>query len=679
PIALAIIGHDLLSRRPMLASAAVVGGLLALVTIAVWLQPGSLLATFYGLVVLIAGATGGALAGFLTAGLAVILLTLAYLAVPARVDLPLLLASATIAVAGAVLSRVATGPIHVALEWAWQSYDESRRVTEELRDRQIALGRALKSLNEAYLQLEHLNDELTRARQAAEEARRLKAQFAANISHELRTPLNLIIGFAEMMATVPQAYGDHPLPELYRRDLEAILRNARHLAGLIDDVLELSQIEAGRMGLVKESVRLSEVVAEAVGAAARLIAGRGLRLEVYVPDDLPMVYVDRTRIRQVLINLLNNAARFTDTGGVTITARVDGGDVRVSVADTGIGIAPEDLPKVFEEFRQLDGSLRRRAGGTGLGLAICKQFIELHGGAIWAESAVGVGTTFHFTLPIGTNVAAGVLPGDWKIWDRIVSARQPTPPEVRVVSADPSAARIIQRYLEGYQIREFTAFDEAVQAEPTVIGARQAYVVVSSSPEEMWAAMTSSQRVPDGAPLLGCVLPSRRAGGPEPGVAAYLIKPVTREQVLSALDRLGVRLRSVLIVDDELDMLRLLGHWVRSARRRCQALLANGGEEALAILRAKRPDAVILDMLMPGIDGAAVLAAMRGDARLRDVPVIVITSRERPGDEVTAGLLGATRAGGFSITDLTRCLRAALDVLISPSPGAPVPGEARSG
>ncbi|MBX6772268.1 MAG: response regulator [Chloroflexi bacterium] len=404
-----------------------------------------------------------------------------------------------------------------------------------------------------------------------------------------------------------------------------------------------------------------------------------MRLEVHVPDDLPMVYVDRTRIRQVLINLLNNAARFTDTGGVTITARVDGGDVRVSVADTGIGIAPEDLPKVFEEFRQLDGSLRRRAGGTGLGLAICKQFVELHGGAIWAESTVGVGTTFHFTLPIGTNVAAGVLPGDWKIWDRIVSARQPAPPEVRVVSTDPSAARIIQRYLDGYQVREFTAFDEAVQAEPSAIGARQAYVVVSSSPEEMWTAMTLSQPVPDGVPLLGCVLPSRRSGGQEPGVAAYLVKPVTREQVLSALDRLGVRLRSVLIVDDELDMLRLLGHWVRSARRRCQALLANGGEEALAILRAKRPDAVILDMLMPGIDGAAVLAAMRGDARLRDVPVIVITSRERPGEGVAVGLLGATRAGGFSITDLTRCLRATLDALISPSHGAPGPEEARIG
>ena len=453
-LSLAVAVHALSGHRATLAALLAVAGLLLILTVAVWLQPRGQLATLYCLVVLVAGATLGARAGFATAGVATGIAFLAWLMAPFpfRLDGDVALTSATLSVGSALLCWVATSPIYVALQWAWQSYDRSRQVTEELRDRQGELGRVVKSLNEAYIQLEHLNDDLARARVVAEEARKLKAQFAANISHELRTPLNLIVGFSEMMATAPQAYGGKPLPDAYRSDLDAILRNARHLSGLIDDVLDLSQVEAGRMGLVKEQIALEEVIGEAVGAAIRLLEGQGLSLTVSVAEGLPPVYADRTRIRQVLINLLSNAGRFTDQGGITVSASVDGTDVRVSVADTGIGIAPEDIPKVFESFRQIDGSIRRRAGGTGLGLAVSKQFVELHGGAMWAESELGKGTVFHFTLPISANVVATTQPGDWRLWDRVMASRPPEPVEVRVISPDPSVARIFQRYLDGYRV-----------------------------------------------------------------------------------------------------------------------------------------------------------------------------------------------------------------------------------
>src|SRR5581483_2122963 len=224
--------------------------------------------------------------------------------------------------------------------------------------------------------------------------RRIKAEFAANISHELRTPLNLIIGFSEILMSVPHGAGGRELSPSSRADVDVIYRNAKHLSNLIDDVLDLSQIDVGRMGLTKERADLRGIAAEAVTAIARLYEVRDLTLANEVPSDLPPVYVDRTRIRQVLINLLNNAARLTPSGGTTIRARVEENSVVVVVADTGVGIAPEDIPKVFEEFRQLDGTTRRAHDGSGLGLAICRRFVEMHGVAIWAESRPGTGTSF---------------------------------------------------------------------------------------------------------------------------------------------------------------------------------------------------------------------------------------------------------------------------------------------
>jgi len=663
-VVLMIAGHTAIEHHVTVAAIVVVVGLLAMVACAAWIAPLSLFTMLFGLIVLVAVATLGPVAGFVTAAAAIGVVVALRLGPAPSLTWSEGLTATALTAGSAIMGWVMTRPLQVALEWSWQYYDRARAIADELRDRQGELNRVVKSLNEAYLQLQELNDELARARKGAEEARRLKSEFAANISHELRTPLNLIIGFSDMMTLSPRSYGGEKLSEAYRRDLDAIQRNARHLSDLIDDVLDLSQIEASRMGLVKEKLSVAAVADEAATAAARLIDGKGLALTVQVPTDLPEVYADRTRIRQVLINLLSNAARFTDEGGVTISAAVDGGDVRVSVADTGIGIAPEDLPKVFEEFRQVDGSIRRRAGGSGLGLAVSKQFVELHGGSIWVESRVGLGTAFHFTLPYRDNVVAAASPGDWLIWDQRMAARQAPSPEVRIASRDPAAARIFQRYLDGYRISSYPTLRDVPAATGLDAAANGACVVVASSVQEGLRDVSDWENGGNGMPLVICALPSKRDLAQELGVAAYLVKPISREQIAQALKNLTGPRRTILIVDDDPDMLRLLGRMVRSMRASSRVRLAGGGEDAIAILRSRRPDVVLLDLLMTRTDGYAVLREIRADERLRDMSVIVITARGDEAEAVTAGMIGITRRGGLPVSDLMRCLRASLDALL---------------
>ena len=661
---LMIAGHMLVQRHVTLAAVTIVVSGLAMLAVAVWVVPFSSFATFYGLIVLVAVATLGPVSGFATAGLAIAVISAEWLGPTPTLRWSEALAAVALTVGCAVMGWVMTRPLRVALDWSWQYYARAQAIADELRVRQGELNRTVKSLNEAYLQLQDLNDELARARRVADEARRLKSEFAANISHELRTPLNLIIGFSDMMTSSPRAYGGERLPVAYRRDLDAIQRNALHLSELIDDVLDLSQVEASRMGLVKEQLSLATVVEESVNAVSRLIEGKGLALTVQLPEDLPAVFADRTRIRQVLINLMSNAARFTDEGGVTISAAVDGGDVRISVADTGIGIAAEDLPKVFEEFRQLDGSIRRRVGGSGLGLAVSKQFVELHGGSIWVESQVGAGTVFYFTVPYRSNVVAVASPGSWLAWDQRMASLPVPPPEVSVVSPDPGAARIFQRYLDGYRVSGYPSLQDVSLPTAPIAVAQSACVVVAASVQDGWQQVSAWENGRPGMPIVICALPTKHDLARELGVAAYLVKPISRERLVEVLASLGGSRQNVLIVDDDPDMLRLLGRMVRTVKAGSRVWLAGGGDEAIAILRSRRPDVVLLDLLMPGVDGYAVLREIRADLKLRDVPVVVITAHADEEEAVTAGMIGITRRGGLSINDLMRCLQASLDALL---------------
>jgi signal transduction histidine kinase len=252
--------------------------------------------------------------------------------------------------------------------------------------------------NQSVLAIENaeLFDQIEQKSRELEAASRHKSEFLANMSHELRTPLNAVLGYAELIQD--GIYGE--VPQKMQDVLERIQQNGRHLLGLINDVLDLSKIEAGQLTLSPVDYSLRELVLDVVSATEALAAEKRLALEVDVPPDLPHGRGDERRLTQVLMNLVSNAIKFTEAGSVSIRAKVQDGSFFVAVSDTGVGIAPEDRERIFEEFQQVDTSSTRKKGGTGLGLAIAKRIVELHGGRIWVDSIPGQGSTFAFTLPL---------------------------------------------------------------------------------------------------------------------------------------------------------------------------------------------------------------------------------------------------------------------------------------
>ncbi|HEX2619884.1 MAG TPA: ATP-binding protein, partial [Phototrophicaceae bacterium] len=299
----------------------------------------------------------------------------------------------------AVSSLLSARNLQMTLDWLSNAYESARHNEYIARERQADLRRLLKALDEATHNLERANQRLIVQRNEAESARRIKQQFAQTISHELRTPLNLILGFIDVMAQSPEHYGER-LPVSYMRDLSIIHKNAQYLQKLVNDVLDLARIEAAQMSIIPEETDIAVLIQETVNTARRSIEMQGLNLKVDLQPGLPHLTIDPARIRQVLLNLLNNAARFTDHGSVTVRACQDDQELVFSVTDTGVGIAEDDLERVFKEFEQLDGTTRRRHGGAGLGLAICQRFVEMHRGRMWVTSQVGIGSTFYFNLPI---------------------------------------------------------------------------------------------------------------------------------------------------------------------------------------------------------------------------------------------------------------------------------------
>ncbi len=297
-----------------------------------------------------------------------------------------------------------SGELYGIAEWALANYRKERDTAGRLYETQQEIQRSLLRQQGLTEDLQTVNGELEVARSAAIEAKNFRGQFLANMSHELRTPLNAIIGFSDAMINYPMMYGNQPLPPAYRQDLDQINSSGKQLLALINDILDLSKVDAGKLDLQMEEVDPDELIKYVLSQAIGLKGDKPIKLRRDTPDQLPHVRGDSLRIRQVMLNLLSNATKFTDQGSITLSAHAqDDGTVVFAVADTGIGIPPQDMDKIFEEFRQGTSGRRKGRAGSGLGLAIARQLLGLMGGTIWAESKLGEGSTFYFTLPIYTE------------------------------------------------------------------------------------------------------------------------------------------------------------------------------------------------------------------------------------------------------------------------------------
>ena len=487
-----------------------------------WAHPASKAMAFGAVLIVVANILMGARVSFIVAGLAWIAgnaaLHLAlgrpWIDTAGTIDMALLYGL----IWGAIF--LANGPLTTLMHWAVSGWAKATSALSEARERRAELYRTLKALEEATYRIERMNEELILARREAELAFAMKAKFAAIVSHELRGPLNLILGYSRMMALSPEQYGE-PLPPAYRADIATIHRNSQHLLTLVEDVLDLSRVEVDRLPLVKDRIDLEEnVVKVTLAVVQSLVERKGLYLRYEPAGGLPWVLADPVRLRQVLLNLLTNAIRFTQQGGITVRTLRKGNCVQVSVEDTGSGIGPEELPRVFQEFTQLSLPKERPSGGTGLGLSISKQLVELHGGEMWVESTVGLGTTFSFTIPLPGTTRPGKT-----IQTTQIHHNKKHQDSCLVVHNDPGVVRVLARHLESYRLVGVPSAEDAL---PLIERLHPRAVITDSGlADELYEL----QRMPYDVPLVSCSLMRSASRTYGHNVLAYLVKPITPETV----------------------------------------------------------------------------------------------------------------------------------------------------
>ena len=447
-----------------------------------------------------------------------------------------------------------------------------------------------------------------------------KSQFLSNMSHELRTPLNAIIGLTEMMYTNPARFGTEKATEPLRR----VNRAGNHLLGLINQVLDLSKIEAGKLELSPESVNLASLIDEVIGTARQLAEQNKNRLVVESQENLGSLTVDPMRLRQILLNLLSNACKFTKQGEVMLRARkvVDGRNwIEIAVADTGIGMTAEQQAKLFEEFTQADTSTARQYGGTGLGLAITRKLARMMGGDVTVTSQPGKGSVFTVRLPGSAEPLAN------KSTD--ADGNPPSTDCVLVIDDDATARELISDHLkaEGFSVVTAVGGLEglkfAKELRPTAIT-----LDVMMPDLDGWSVLAALRQDPELAeiPVIMITIVDEHRRGIALGAAGYLTKPIDRERLHRLIRRFRASARPtrvLLIEDDAVQRERMLG-WLEPPQWIVRE--AANGREALNLLQEAKPDVILLDLMMPEMDGFAVVAALQREAGWRDIPVIVITS-----------------------------------------------------
>jgi signal transduction histidine kinase/DNA-binding LacI/PurR family transcriptional regulator/DNA-binding response OmpR family regulator len=518
---------------------------------------------------------------------------------------------------------------------------------------------------ESALRSARLYQDAAEGRRLAEEANRLKGSFLSMVSHELRTPLNLIVGLSEILTREPEP-GKVPLPSAYWKDVKQIHSSAEHLGWLIRDVLDMASSEAGQLSLAYEQVDLRAELLAVANIGQQLAQEKGLSWQAEIPDEIPAIWGDRTRLRQVTLNLVSNAVKFTTIGGVTLIAGAQDDKVVVSVRDTGLGISPDEQDFVFDEFHQSSRTLARGYSGMGLGLAICKRLVELHGGKIALRSSGkdGEGSTFYFTLPILSKQ-------DAMLGQQLESFSENTQHSVLVLSENPNSIEHVRDYLtrQGFDV-ETLLVDENASLRSRLLDLRPGALVLdlnlaSERGWEILRILKSSPATLD-APVLFYSLSLESNTGSWMEINT-LTKPVSMDELARTLARHGLLAggeeKTILIVDDDAKIREMNARIVQSQSPAYRVLKARNGVEALEILRQRSVDLVLLDLMMPELDGFEVLEAMREEEMTRDIPVIILTAKlltELDMLRLSRGVATVLKKGLFSVDETLAHIEEAL-------------------
>ena len=525
-----------------------------------------------------------------------------------------------------------------------EQVDELTRLAEELKER---------------------TRELDDANRRIQEANRLKSQFLANMSHELRTPMNSIIGFSEILVDRL----DGRIDDKHASFLRHILTSGQHLLSIINDILDLSKIEAGKMEIYPERFTVRAVVESVCTVMRGMTRDHVPTFAIDVADDVPPLEADLAKFKQVLFNLLSNAIKFSPPHApITIMARhfgesADDGTIKVSVRDEGIGIDPKNHEVIFEEFRQVDGTARREFGGTGLGLALVKKFVELQGGYVTVESAPGKGSMFSFTLPVRSRAAVVSRTPE-------LDAAPALTERVLVVEDDAHAYELISSALgsAGYLAIRARHGDEALKLakESRPVAVTLDLVLPGLDGWEVLKRLKSDPATRD-IPVVIISMVENRELGVALGADDYFVKPVDRERLLDRIRQLtrnNSRGRLLLIDDDQAvhtlldEQLARLGYTIESAFT---------GESGVQAARVSTPDVIILDLMMPGMSGFEVAGALKDWPETANIPIVVLTSKEISADdrrELQSKVMSFVQKGKSAreqlVTEIRRLRRAAL-------------------
>ena len=542
--------------------------------------------------------------------------------------------------------------------------------TSELEQARETAEGAKEQLEEANRTLEARVEDrtklLAKAVKDAEEASKAKSSFLAKMSHELRTPLNAIIGYSEILHEDAVDNNDTGTAN----DLDKVLNAARHLLGLINDVLDISKIEAGKMELYLETFELGKAVNEVIATAAPLISKKGNTLALDCPADIGTMHADATKLRQMLLNLLSNASKFTEKGTITlkVTRLTDGETIELAVIDTGIGMTPEQLGRLFQAFSQADASTSSKYGGTGLGLAISKQFAQMMNGDIIVTSSAGVGSNFTIRLP------AKVETKKPKIVNQASSRLTRSPfanekrPKILVIDDDKDIRTIITEILDqsGYEV--FTAssgqqgLELAAQMVPNLI-----ILDLMMPGMDGWTVLTKLQHKPALAEIPVVILSG--ASGLEMalsmGATAVLFKPVDAQQLTAEIAAQLAPLPPsyILLVEDDADSRTLITRLLDSEGWNSRSAI--NGSAALRILKQASPAMIILDLKMAGMNGFELLELIGKNPVWSKIPVVIVTSMDLTADMreyLTSRTVSILYKGRFSRDDLINVIKPSLQL-----------------